>query len=242
MEIEDEHEPYVFIRSLPPLTQSWISTRQILLPPQTRSSPKLTLVLDLDETLVHCSTTRMSVSDIEFKVEFAGEIYNVMGLLRPYYKEFLSRLSKKYEIVLFTASQKPYADTVCNILDPSKKFFKHRLFRGDCVFVGGNYIKDLSCLGRDLKRTIIVDNSVLAFGYHVENGIPIRSWYEDKNDTELYKLISLLERIADVDDVRPHLEKAYGLYQRIFNVSYTSTTINTTTTNAEEEGGEDMEI
>jgi len=211
----DEFDPFDFIRSLPPLDPY----RDPILPPKSADSPAITLVLDLDETLVHCTTTEMDEYDVMFPVELNGQQFQVSGRYRPYCSEFLEKVAEMFEVIIFTASQKVYADTLLDFMDPSHKLISHRLFRDECVTVYGNYLKDLSILGRDLSQTIIIDNSIYAFGYQLENGIPITSWYSDKNDKELLCVLEFLKTLVGTGDVRPFLKEKYNLIDRA-NASY----------------------
>lgn len=212
----DDFDPYLFIKHLPDLSEVVSSGRPpVLLPRQTRRCPPVTLVLDLDETLVHSTLEQCEDADFTFPVSFNAQEYTVYVRRRPHLQNFLEKVSQMFEIIVFTASQSVYAEQLLNVLDPKRKLIRHRVFRDSCVFVEGNYLKDLTVLGRDLSKVAIVDNSPQAFGFQVDNGIPIESWFDDKGDAALMGLLPFLETLVGVDDVRPIIAKKFNLRQKI---------------------------
>lgn len=125
----DEFNPWHFIKSLPPYSRIAHTVPPITLPPKDANAPEKTLVLDLDETLVHCTVeTPDTPADLTFPVVFRGTTFTVHVRLRPFLQTFLDRLVGKYEIIVFTASQKVYANELLNLIDPSKfsKSFSRR--------------------------------------------------------------------------------------------------------------------
>ncbi|KAJ4710848.1 CTD small phosphatase-like protein 2 [Melia azedarach] len=216
----DDFDPYLFIKNLPELSSVVPTFRPMLLPKQTRSCPPTTLVLDLDETLVHSTLEPCDDADFSFPVNFNLQKHTVYVRCRPHLKDFLERVSSLFEIIIFTASQSIYAEQLLNVLDPKRKLFRHRVYRESCVFVEGNYLKDLSVLGRDLAHVVIVDNSPQAFGFQVDNGIPIESWFDDRSDQELLLLLPFLESLVGVEDVRPLIAKKFNLRGKIAAAVY----------------------
>ena len=142
-----EFDPYFFIKHLPP--------RQLpsktVLPLPTWRTPRRCLVLDLDETLVHSSYTELKSFDMRFSVTSEEELVEVFVCTRPHLTEFLEKVSQLFEVILFTASKKQYADKLLDLIDPKCKYFHHRLFRDHCVIVQGNYVKDLTILGKSTE-------------------------------------------------------------------------------------------
>lgn len=132
-------------------------TRVSILKPQNMGNRgKATLVLDLDETLVHSSFEPLRQADFELQLNLEDRTYRVYVLVRPKAQQFLIQASQVFEVVIFTASLRRYADLVIAKIDP-KGVVSQSLYREHCTLLSGGYVKDLARLGRKLKRTVIVD-------------------------------------------------------------------------------------
>ena len=186
---------------------------------EQKEKGKKTLVLDLDETLVHSSFESVDNCDLVLPVEIEGKDWNIYVLKRPGVDLFLKKMSLVYEIVIYTASLPRYANPLLDWLDPNR-LCTYRLFREDCTFYNGIFVKNLSKLGRNLKDTIIIDNSPASYLMHSEWALPITSWYDDMEDTELYMLTPILEWLAKVEDVRNVLKQIVSDDRVLFNKAW----------------------
>ncbi|KAJ3205259.1 mitochondrial inner membrane protein required for protein import [Entophlyctis luteolus] len=148
-----------------------------------------TLCLELNDSLVHL------VWDKDYGWRMAT---------RPGVKQFISYLSRYYEIVIFTTSLNYVAQPVIETLDPYH-YIMYSLYRDSTRLMGIKHVKDLSCLNRDLGKIIVVDTDPENFQLQPENGIQLKAWKGEDNDDELSKLMKLLE------DLRPLLKSFKSL-------------------------------
>uniref|UniRef100_A0A7N0RES8 FCP1 homology domain-containing protein n=1 Tax=Kalanchoe fedtschenkoi TaxID=63787 RepID=A0A7N0RES8_KALFE len=171
------------------------------LPPQT-SPRKPTVVLDLDETLVHATVdppTRRF--DFVVRPRIGGEIVTFYVLKRPGLSEFLEKLAAEYEVVVFTAGLKEYASLVVDLIDP-RGLISHRLYRDACKEMEGRFVKDLGELGRELRKVVLVDDNPNASLLQPENAIRVRPFVDDLGDRELGRVGRVLEGLGGAEDLR----------------------------------------
>ncbi|XVF27431.1 hypothetical protein REPUB_Repub14bG0106100 [Reevesia pubescens] len=180
-----------------------------LLPP-SNSETKRTIFLDLDETLVHSSPDPPpKMYDFVVRPNIEGQTMNFYVLKRPGVDFFLEEISKKYEVVVFTAGLQQYASQVLDKLDP-KGLISHRLYRDSCKEMEGKFVKDLSEMGRDLRSVVIVDDNPNAYSLQPENAVAIRSFVEDGEDRELEKLVKFFEFSERFEDMRVAVKQYFS--------------------------------
>ena len=149
-----------------------------------------TLVLDLDETLVHY------YEDTEEE--------NAYVKVRLGTENFIKKLSQYCEIGIFTASTEDYANIVIDGLDCSDKI-DFRLYRQHTSLECGFNVKDLSKLGRDLSKIIIIDNIEENYCLQPENGFLLE---------DLLQIVK--EKNKDIRDLLPEVRKK--MQKRYMNI------------------------
>ena len=182
------------------LASTFLKEKQNFIPEQvpyirTKNYKKYSLVLDLDETLIH------------FNVNHEQNDEGVLKL-RPGVFTFLEKVKEYYEIILFTEASEAYTELLMEAFN-KKKYFDYKLFRQHTIIIGEDFVKDLQRIGRPLDKIIIIDNIAQNFRMQKPNGINIKPFYgENQKDKALIDLIPILINIAkDNIDTRNGLIK-----------------------------------
>ena len=174
-------------------------------------SKKKIAIFDLDETMAHSEFKNIEKAQNIITVKPPSRKEVKIGLnIRPHLKEALDLIKKHYFIIVYSASDRSYADPVLNFIDPNNDYFQYRLYRSHCIYSKVKdddkiklYIKDLSIFKNvDLKDMVIIDNSILSYAYHLNNGIPIVPYYKGEKDYELMFLAGYLSSIRKWKDLR----------------------------------------
>ncbi|KAJ7591118.1 NLI interacting factor-like phosphatase-domain-containing protein [Mycena floridula] len=204
--------------ALDPISNPSRSSTPVLATRKTPFHLPKTLVLDLDETLIHSTSRPISSNSgssflgfgrknkggghlVEVVLGGRRTVYHVYK--RPFVDFFLRTVSGWYTLVIFTASMQEYADPVIDWLDAGRGILSNRLFRDSCTQLSnGAYTKDLSIIEPDLARVCLVDNSPVSYRVNEANGIPIEGWTHDPSDEALLDLLPVLDSLRFTSDVR----------------------------------------
>ena len=101
---------------------------------------KLALVLDLDHTLLHTTwPPSESQKQAVMRVESVSKDVRQLRVkdmvyftkLRPHVRDFLEKLSHLYELYIYTAGDRDYAEAIAEVLDEHKKYFPGRIISRD---------------------------------------------------------------------------------------------------------------
>lgn len=172
---------------------------------QLKQKGDLTVILDLDNTLISSFILQpsSSICDFLFTLQNDPNMSMIGVIKRPNVDSFLTYLSSFATIYLFTSAEKEYATQIISQIDPIGKYFSKIFTRENCIHTNGNkYKKDYSICGTDMSRTIIVDDIPENFKEYANNGIPIRPYKGGLNDNELALVLQIIIQLASLNDVR----------------------------------------
>ncbi|KAH9401246.1 CTD nuclear envelope phosphatase 1 [Tyrophagus putrescentiae] len=177
-----------------------------------------TLVLDLDETLIHSQhdgILRQTVKpgtppDFVLRVTIDRHPVRFYVHKRPHVDYFLTPGTTWWSS---PPAWRSTGQAVADKLDDNRDILKRRYFRQHCTLDYGSYTKDLSTIVDDLSSVFILDNSPGAYRAFPDNAIPIKSWFCDPSDTALLNLLPVLDALRFTSDVRSVLSRNLHLHK-----------------------------
>ena len=197
--------------------------RFALLGPQSaKDQGKLTVVLDLDETLCHVFHPD-DASGFQYQpdikedgiIDYKSQNTLLFVYKRPNLDKFLDYLDTNFEPIIWSTGVREYVDKVVDIIDP-KGIFRHRLYQEHCDYERPfgypqyEFVKDIRKLRNDISRIVMIEDDWQGMFKNPDNYINLdkfEAWYQD--DMLLNDIPKNLEEIKDLRDIRPYLLAKY---------------------------------
>lgn len=151
-----------------------------------------TLVLDLDKVILH----------LEHDSKQGWHV-----IKRPFADQFFREIQMYYEVVIFSDDVFPVALDIITKWNVPVTGVLHRDF---CKKKRSHYVKDLSKLGRKLDKVLMIDHDPAAYQLQPENGIQIKPFEGDPNDSELMLLLDFLKAAASSNEPLPRFVDKFG--------------------------------
>ena len=189
---------------VPSSPYSQVNSDKKILSPINSEKYTYSLILDLDETLIHLEREYYTFNNIH-------NIKNKKLTLRPGLINFLEKMKKIYEIILFTFSPKDYADAIVDVIEKDEKYFEHKLYVQHASYNNGKFVKDINDLGRDIKSTIIIEDNINnVYKSNLDNTICIKPFYGECNNEKntLQLLGNILNKVRYDAEITGDIRKS----------------------------------
>ena len=189
---------------VPSSPYSQVNSDKKILSPINSEKYTYSLILDLDETLIHLEREYYTFNNIH-------NIKNKKLTLRPGLINFLEKMKKIYEIILFTFSPKEYADSIVDVIEKDEKYFEHKLYVQHASYNNGKFVKDINDLGRDIKSTIIIEDNINnVYKSNLDNTICIKPFYGECNNEKntLQLLGNILNKVRYDAEITGDIRKS----------------------------------
>jgi TFIIF-interacting CTD phosphatase-like protein len=168
------------------------------LSPHSIPNRKITVIIGLDQVLIHASPVSRPYSDFLVTVSNGTGSVTYSVYLRPFAREFLSALATLATVYLFTTADSEYTEKVLRHIDPVKRVFAGVFTRKDCIYVNGLQLaKRFENCGIDMNRTVIIGHTVDEFGEFTEQGLLVRPYTGEEDDMELLSILYSISAVCD---------------------------------------------
>ncbi|KAB1160484.1 HAD family hydrolase [Tenacibaculum aiptasiae] len=169
-----------------------------------KETEKILLILDLDETLIHATETKLEIdSDFQYVQYY---VYK-----RPNLMKFLTEMNKYFKLAIWSSADDKYVNDIVKLIKPAEIEFEFVWARSRCTprrdyqldkYVHEKRLKKVKKQGFKLEKTLIVDDSPKKTRDNFGNAIYILPFEGNQKDNELNLLSEFLKTIKESENVR----------------------------------------